>query len=56
MKIKNILTESPPFKPAAWSEGYDAFWNGRDPNDCPYDDEPDRSQWLNGWQSASQED
>lgn len=56
MKINDILQETDAFKSEQWSEGYDAFWNGKHPDDCPYKEEAERAQWINGWQYASREE
>ncbi|TFH09127.1 MAG: hypothetical protein E4H14_05020 [Candidatus Thorarchaeota archaeon] len=54
MKIQDIIKETA-FKSKKWREGYDAFYDGKHTEDCPYEDE-ERSQWIEGWQRGSQEE
>jgi ribosome modulation factor len=52
MKLRDILQENN-FKHPAWQEGNDAFWNGHQPNHCPYEEGEEKTQWLAGWKQAS---
>lgn len=52
MKIQDIVKENN-FKHPAWQEGNDAFWNGKQPDHCPYEEEEEKTQWLAGWKEAS---
>ena len=43
----------------AYDEGYDAYWDGRETEDNPYDaaDESDqRESWETGWRDARKHD
>jgi len=43
----------------AFDEGYDAYWEGVDVSDNPYDAEKDadaRLSWEQGWRKARQHD
>ena len=42
---------------AAYNEGYDAYWNGVDVSDNPYDDDTEeRKAWEKGWRAARRHD
>lgn len=41
----------------AFDEGYDAYWDGRDVSDNPYDEETEeRRHWEDGWRAARKHD
>ncbi len=41
----------------AFEAGYDAYWNGGDPDDNPFKPEtPDQRAWEEGWAQAQSED
>ncbi len=43
----------------AYEEGYDAYWEGVDAGDNPYDEEKDanaRLAWEQGWRKAREHD
>ncbi len=43
----------------AFDEGYDAYWEGVDDSDNPYDEEQEADQrlsWEQGWRKARQHD
>ncbi|MGA2034622.1 MAG: hypothetical protein ABSG68_20435 [Thermoguttaceae bacterium] len=43
----------------AFDEGYDAYWEGVDVSDNPYDEETDaarRESWEAGWREARKHD
>lgn len=43
----------------AFEEGYDAYWNGLDREDNPYDQEQEvgkRNVWEEGWRKAREHD
>ena len=43
----------------AYDQGYDAYWEGVDVNDNPYDQEKDAdgfASWTNGWRKAREHD
>ena len=43
----------------AFDEGYDAYWEGVDVSDNPYDEEKEadaRLSWEQGWRKARQHD
>jgi ribosome modulation factor len=41
----------------AYDEGYDAYWDGGDVSDNPFDeDTDDRSSWEEGWRAARKHD
>ena len=43
----------------AYDEGYDAYWDGTDHEENPYDEEKDRQQrqsWDEGWRAARRHD
>ena len=43
----------------AYKEGYDAYWEGADVSDNPYDEEKDadaRLAWEQGWGKAREHD
>jgi hypothetical protein len=43
----------------AYNEGYDAYWEGADVSDNPYDEEKDadaRLAWEQGWGKAREHD
>ena len=45
--------------PAAYDNGYDAYWDGLDRDDNPYDQdqEPEqRNSWDEGWRAARKHD
>ena len=44
---------------AAFNEGYDAYWEGIDVSDNPYDkkaDADERASWEAGWREARKHD
>jgi len=41
----------------AFEAGYDAYWDGGDPEDYPFKaDTPERRTWDEGWAQAEMED
>lgn len=43
----------------AYDEGYDAYWEGGDLSDNPYDEEKEvtkRNSWEDGWREARKHD
>ncbi|MGA2067227.1 MAG: hypothetical protein ABSG86_19805 [Thermoguttaceae bacterium] len=43
----------------AFDEGYDAYWEGMDVSDNPYDQEKEaekRNSWEEGWRAARKND
>ncbi len=43
----------------AFDEGYDAYWDGVDVSDNPYEEEADaakRQSWEEGWRKAREHD
>jgi ribosome modulation factor len=43
----------------AYGEGYDAYWEGADGDDDPYDEDVEadaRLAWQQGWRTARQHD
>jgi ribosome modulation factor len=41
----------------AYDEGYDAYWDGSDVSDNPYDEETEeRRYWEDGWRAARKHD
>jgi ribosome modulation factor len=41
----------------AFDEGYDAYWDGVDVSDNPYDEETEeRGSWEAGWHAARRHD
>jgi ribosome modulation factor len=41
----------------AYEEGYDAYWNGADISDNPFDEETEERQlWYEGWRAARKHD
>ena len=41
----------------AFDEGYDAYWDGVDVGDNPYDEETEeRRSWEDGWRAARKHD
>jgi len=53
MKIQDLVKENN-YKHPAWQEGNTAFWNGHQPDHCPYEEDcEENTQWLAGWKEAS---
>ena len=52
------MEERPMTDHDAYDEGYDAYWDGIDCEDNPYqEDEPEkRSSWEEGWREARKHD
>jgi ribosome modulation factor len=49
--------DSPMTNNDAFQEGYDAYWEGVDVSDNPYDEETDdRRSWEEGWRAARKHD
>jgi len=43
-----------PFEDPFYCEGYDAYYDGADEQDCPYDEGTDgQDGWLKGWREAN---
>ena len=41
----------------AYEEGYDAYWDGVDVSDNPYDEDAEEQRyWEDGWRSARKHD
>jgi ribosome modulation factor len=39
-----------------WQEGRDAYNEGEDKSDCPYNSGQKRTDWIHGWESAWNDD
>jgi ribosome modulation factor len=53
------MTVKPMTNHTAYDEGYDAYWDGVNVSDNPYDEEKDadaRLSWEQGWRKAREHD